>query len=253
MRKKLSFTIILFILFFIVIQQRSYSFAQKSASVDLPSDLSLDLALAEQNPAPGQKQIVESQTKQVITTTNKGEISVDIPKDEVPLEIKTESVQNVVNPEQITSEQVISTPESVEEKTNLDENEVSPTEQIEPSTSQINNTNTDVIPGTSILEPDDNAVPTEPILSITPQNSDISPSNTPNGDQKNPEVNQQDTATPGQENSIPLENGNSAITEPPAEATTVPTAEPTTSSVQGAETGQQTSLWQIIINLIFGK
>lgn len=286
MEKKLLLTGFFLIAFLIVLQKSFYTFAQQpttSGSKNITSDLNLDLTFAQQNPAPEQKQIVESQTKQAVTTTKTGEYVINTPQDIVPLEIKTESTNDVVHSEQTTSEQVVFAPVSVKEEKDLNQNEGSPTEGKQPSSlssPETNNTHTNDIPGTSIQEPDDNAAQSEPF-----------PTNVPNNSGQNSQANPQNN-TPSPENTIPLENGDSQNSEPTpavkptaepiiipttqsipptqptasdkpevqpttiqltAEPAVEPTDEPTTGSVQGVETGSRIFLWQKIINLLFGK
>jgi len=201
MKKKFGLFSILLIIIFATVRIPTLSFAQQpSNSEDIPSDLSLDLALAQQNPAPEQKAIVESQVQQAQVTTSTGESSIVTPVDVIPAEIRIESATEAVNPEQTTSEQVVSTPVVVP----VNDNQSSPSDQTQPtnvpsdnnvpdipqenSSSQTQdttnqnqspnpvptNSSTDVIPGTSLLEPNDNAAPPLPSSpSINP--SEVSP------------------------------------------------------------------------------
>ncbi len=93
--------------------------AQQSNST-VSSDLSLDLNLAVQNPAPVQQQIVQAQTTQAEVVTKTGEKVAIVVKDAVPEEVKTQSSKDALNPDQSTSEQVVTT--NVEEKNGTNKN-----------------------------------------------------------------------------------------------------------------------------------
>ncbi len=158
-----------------VLHSAQFSFAQ----TDIPSDLSLDLGLAQQNPAPEQKQIVQAEIKQAVVTSTKGETLTVTPQDSVSQQAKTESSQDAINPEETTSEQVVTKPIPVvvDEKGSpvpsaTDQGSPSPdantpsssTNNDNPSSS--NNTNSSnpsssPIPGTSIPEHNDNAAPSD--------------------------------------------------------------------------------------------
>lgn len=173
----------------------SSTHAQSSQDDQIPSDLSLDLDLAQKDPAPAQKQIISSQTPQAQIVTDKGEQAVVTVKDEVPQEVKLQSTKEVENPEQTTSEQVVD--KNVEEKPGQNNNgDFNNTAQ--PSGS--NSSSKDVIPGTNIAEPDDNTAPL-PSSSANP-----STSSTPSGSSTENSV--QPTNSPANTtNAIPPENG----------------------------------------------
>lgn len=159
--------------------------AQSSVSLEegIPSDLVLDLALAQQNPAPEQKAIVNSETKQAEVVSDTGTTTV-IPADVVVPEVKTESQDNALHPEQTTSEQVIMTPDTVEDNSANQENNQNPT------------SNDNLIPGTTITEPDDNAVPVAPLI---PQQNDQNPAT----DTNQPASEPQSSGQPFQTNDTP--------------------------------------------------
>ena len=167
-------TFVLFISLLIVcasVQMSSVAHAQQSApTTDISSDLSLDLGLAQQNPAPEQKAIVASQTQQATTVTITGETNTIVPQDVISSQAKTESQENAVNPDQTTSEQVITRPVTVQ----VDQNGTPTPEQPSPtsgdvnspsSTNQNNNLNgpdtNNLVPGTNVVAPDDNSAPSD--------------------------------------------------------------------------------------------
>ena len=203
-RTLLALCIIILIVIYSIVRTTSGAHAQPSETI--PSDLSLDLALANQNPAPEQQQILGSQTSQAIVTSTTGDALTVTPRDAVSEEIKTESVKDAVNPEQTTSEQVITVPATV----NQGETPVTEQGQQGPANNNPTGTQTDVIPGTSIQEPNDNAAPAE----------------------SNPEVNP--SGTPQDQQNIPPESQ--------------PQSNPT--SVQGASTGPSIPWWQQLFDNI---
>lgn len=204
-------------------------------SQDIPSDLSLDLSLAQQNPASEQQQIVSNQIDQAEVTTNSG-LSIPVtPKDTVPSEIKIEKMKDAVNPEQTTSEQVISTPVTVPDTTN-DQQIPSQTILQEgiTGTPQYNSdiptsaTDSNFVPGTTIVEPDDNAAPPLPTPTKT---ADSQASNATTKTQV-----------------IPNEDGTlTGIT------ISTPIPRSSNSSVQGTRTGPNTPWWKNILYTIFGS
>lgn len=224
----------------------SLTFAEQATfGEDLPSDLSLDLNLAEQNPAPDQKEIVASQERQADITTSTGETVTISPKDIIPEEIKTESRSDAVHPEETTSEQVVNTQVNVEEKTdtgsqnnsNLPSDNtsgISQEDSISPSPSNNQNQNLnssgDVVPGTSVLEPNDNSAP--PLLdnANSPQPRDTSPASSQPSDNTN--TNSPDSGSSQDQSSGSTDNSSASDQN----------------SVQGASTGPNISLWQKITN-----
>lgn len=244
---KKGFALLSFVLILILAGQGA--FAQSSKDGDIPSDLFKDLEFAQQNPAPEQKQIVETQVSEAETVTENGETNTVAPKDVVPEEIKIEKADDVVNPEQSTSEQVkevtVEQPaESAQPESSPSENQPgtensSPEDSVQPDTltPQSDNSSTspgsdnpsgttnsnDVIPGTTIIEPDDNAAPPTP--STEPQ-----------------------SAAPQGETSAPAEP-TTTESQPPAENQTQAGEE---GSVQGAKT-INLSIWQRVISLVFGR
>lgn len=234
--------------------------AQSSQGEQIPSDLALDLDLANKNPAPNQKVIADVQTEKAQITTSTGEQVVIPIQEAVPPEIKTQSSQDAVNPDQTTSEQIV------------EKKETNPSE---PNNQNNNKDNGDVqnnIPGTNIVEPDDNAAP-PPQSSANPAgNSDQQP------DKSDTPASSADTSAPStsapaeQSNPIPLENGNTQpVTQPetsaPPTSETPPGSESTpvqpaagsndsggsdssngdSTAVQGVST---VSWWQIFLNKI---
>jgi len=241
MKKNLALSTILLIIVF-----STSAFAQSTAKEDeIPSDLSLDLQLGIQNPAPEQKQIVEAQVTQAqeIGTSNNGEFNngqinnVDV-RDSVPEEIKVESKKDAENPEQTTSEQVQQVTVQ-EQQNNQGQPEPSaspenqPTEQPQgsPSSDNIDTTASpsdnsggatpasNFIPGTTVTEPDDNAAPPTP----EPQSSPVEVQPTPQ-----PQSNSSTESQPSAEN---------------------PTPTSVEGTVQGAKVGPVLSVWQRVLSL----
>ncbi len=202
--------------------------AQQSTPKDgeIPSDLALDLDLAQKNPTPEQKLISEVQTEKAQITTSQGR-QEEIPiKEEIPEEIKNQSAQDAINPDQTTSEQVI------------EKKEVGPVEPNGANNNQDNGAIQNNIPGTNIAEPDDNSAP-QPTPSTNPTVNTPSPSN-------------------GESNSIPLENGNTqaAPTSSDNPSTDNSSSQPSAGgdSSSGDSTGVQgvstVSWWQIFLNQV---
>lgn len=176
---------------------------------DIPSDLSLDLNLAQQNPAPDRQTIVASETKQAEIVTTTGQTTTVQPQDTVAPAAETESTKDALNPNQTTSEQVVTTPVTVE----VDQNETpfptAPTssgepeitgESPEPSTiapsQEVSPTGTsDLVPGTTVVSPDDNAAPadnsTNPNLPAPTSAVDNTSINQPTGTDQGPSSNVQ--------------------------------------------------------------
>jgi len=203
------FATILLIVTISAVKVTSRIHAQQSTSTNnekIPSDLALDLNLAQQNPAPDQQAIISSETKQAQVVTATGDTRIVIPQDLVAAEVRTESANDAINPEQTTSEQVITVPATV----NQGETPVTEQGQQGPANNNPTGTQTDVIPGTSIQEPNDNAAPAE----------------------SNPEVNP--SGTPQDQQNIPPESQ--------------PQSNPT--SVQGASTGPSIPWWQQLFDNI---
>ncbi len=231
--------------------------AQRSTPItgDLPSDLSLDLAFAQQNPAPDQKQIVSSQTQQAVVVTATGETNVITPQDIVVPQVKTESQADAVNPEQTTSEQVVTKPVTVQvddkgtpipensdnqssPQQSTDTNTVSPTSSDNNSNSNPTTGTSNLVPGTNVVEPNDNSAPTDnsgnpnlpaPTAADNESGNNAQPSNSGGGssnDQQNIPLESQPQTNPSSDN-----NGDN-------------------SPVQGASTGPKTNLFQkAIINI----
>lgn len=104
---------VIFLFFALVVflpGQKNLTFAQDSEEL-IPSDLSLDLNLAEQNPAPEQTAITNNEVKQAEITSPAGTVVVQ-PEEELAPEIKNEPATSTDHPEQITSEQEVK-PESL--------------------------------------------------------------------------------------------------------------------------------------------
>jgi len=254
-KKNLALFVLLIIVFFIALKTPHITVAQ-NASTDneqIASDLSLDLNLAAQNPAPEQKQITQSQQSQAQITTSTGEQVVVKVEDTVPPEVKTQPAKDAVNPEQTTSEQVIT--KTVEETVGPNGSQTPGETQPSSSANSSDNLNNDVnsknpnetpstdksfIPGTTIIEPDDNKAvsPTN-----TPANDTISPNPGPEAPGSSaPAENSSDSSTNNQSSG----DYQSLPADTPADSTTV---------VQGVSTSN-ISLWQKILNkvsLIFNK
>ena len=139
----------------------------------IPSDLALDLVQAEQNPAPQRKQIVAAQKLKVELTTQEGKINVQA-ETKLDPEVATQHADQAEHPEQTTSEQVQQISITVTPTPTPSGNE----ETISPSET---GGTTNLVPGTSVVEPDDNAAPPAPTTtpSETPANETVSPQETP--------------------------------------------------------------------------
>lgn len=183
--------------------------AAQSDEDQIPSDLSLDLDLAVKNPAPDQKKIADVQTEKAQITTSKGEQVIIPVQEAIPQEIKTQSSKDAENPEQTTSEQVVS--KNVEETVNPKDTESSregANTNSNPGTSPSDN----VIPGSNIVEPDDN---TAPPIQTSPQGTPGSTTENSSGGQNTPQPtpagsdvgNSTSNTINGQSNTIPPENG----------------------------------------------
>jgi len=203
--KVLSFFVIALLVTVILSQDTRLHAQQPTDSNQVPSDLSLDLNLAQQNPAPDQQQIAQSETKQVEITTTTGQTTVMVPQDKVAPQVKVESKQEAVNPDQTTSGQVVTEPVQVE----ADQNGTPiPTESEQntgnqPTETQSENNGTPqptqtLVPGTDVVQPDDNAAPTDnsgnPNLPAPTQAPDVTQStDQPTGTL---DINQQNATTP---------------------------------------------------------
>lgn len=266
--KGISLVVVFGSLFVLFNVKTAHTLAQEASSQDdkIPSDLSLDLKLAEQNPAPERKDIIASETKtaQIVSPT---ETTTVKPVETVAPEVKNEPAQAAEHPEQTTSEQVVSTPVVVEEKvspTGEDQNQT-PEDQSQlkatpnPSSGPANPEETaastgstgSFVPGTSVLAPDDNAAPadnsTNPNLPA-PTPMDNLPLNAPPSDQpldqkpddlqngtQNPSVLQpaNPPATPASsDNSQPAQTSQDAGTVPQPQEQAKPQSEPDNGSVQ---------------------
>ncbi len=222
---------------------------------DIPSDLSLDLNLAKQNPLPERNQIVNSQVQQVITVSNNGATDFVQPQDSISNKVQTESSDNANHPDQTTSEQVVTKPVA----TQIDESQPQPSESPVPTTTAPVPTTTDstqntpentqspsaspsVVPGTNVIQPNDNAAPsdnsTNPDLPApTPTSSESAPTSQPAAD------------TNSQPQNVPLE---SQPQEPAPADNSIPAPD---QSVQGVST--QTGLFQqlkgLFMRILKGK
>lgn len=233
-KKYLVIFTISFIIIYGLIKIPSISRAA-SDSNQIPSDLSLDLDLAQKDPAPAQKQIIQSQTSQAKIVTDKGEQAVIEVKDEVPAEVKLQPAKDALNPEQTTSEQVIN--KNVE----TDQDQSVPVTSGSPSDSNDNNPAStpagNVIPGTDIVEPDDNTAP----LPSSFVNPSANPSEAPQGpsvssgpaQNENPTNSSQPTNSPVQPetpqpenttNTIPPENGVAPVPAAPQQEQSQPSS-----------------------------
>jgi len=206
----------------------------------VPSDLVLDLNLAQQNPAPDQQTIISSETKQAQVVTATGNTTTVTPQNIVAAEVKTESVNDAINPEQTTSEQVITVPVTIEVNDNGTPTPTSADNQ--PITSPGNQDNVtptatsgDLVPGTTVVAPNDNAAPAEP-------SPEVSPSGTPQD--------QQNIPLESQTQSNPTPSDNSGSNPSGSEQQPQPTSSDNTGSVQGASTVSSIPWWQQLFNNI---
>jgi len=223
--------------------------AQSPKDGQIPSDLVLDLELAQKNPTPEQKLISEVQTEKAQMITKTGE-KLDLPiKEAIPEEIKTQSAKDAVNPDQTTSEQVIEKKETGPQESNGSNNNVD------------NGVVQNNIPGTNLAEPDDNNAP-------KPANP--APAASGADDTSAPPVS---TTPPASEpaTTIPLENGNpqpqptnqpetAPAGNPPAQSSdTAPSSDNSSSQSSGGDSGgsdtgsgvqgvSTVSFWQLFLN-----
>jgi len=235
---------------------------QPSNNNQVPSDLALDLNLAQQDPAPDQQQIIKSETKEAQITTTTGESSIITPEDITVPEVKTEPQEDAIHPEETTSEQVITKPEEVNADENgtpvptngeqgQDVNGNQPTGiQSENGTTGEPTETQNLVPDTDVSQPDDNAAPLDnsenPNLPAPTQASDNSQL-----DQQNisPTEQQNDNS---QQNTVPLEsqpqdnstNNQEQPTVAPSDSSSQDQPQPSSdtssgdnSTVQGASTG----------------
>lgn len=149
------------------------------ADEEVPSDLALDLAQAEKDPAPQRQQIIANETPKAEETTSVGKITVQ-PETQLAPEVAKQPASLAEHPEQTTSAQV-------------QENSTSSGVNVEQETHDNNNSSSsgagNLVPGTTIIEPDDNTAP--------PATPSPSPSPTPvSGDQPVTSSNTAPPATP---------------------------------------------------------
>lgn len=249
---------------------------------DVPSDLSLDLVLAKQSPAPDQKAIVASETQQATVVATTGETIIIVPQDVVSPQAKTEPEVNALNPDQTTSEQIITRPVTVQIEQNATptpENQPSPTSgdvnNVSPA-SQNNNINgpdtNNLVPGTSVVAPDDNSAPadnsgnpnlpaptptvdngtlnTNPSNQVNPTSApDNSGSSAPPSNPSSTNSNQQSIPSESQPASPPNDQGSPPSGDSGSSDTTVPNESNPT--VQGTSTGPETNVFQRAITNIF--
>ncbi len=223
--KYLPYFLALLLLAAFYFQGSRNTYAQQDNSSDnVPSDLSLDLKLAQQNPAPEQNKILSSETKQAIITTSSGDKATVKLQDDVAPKANSQSKSDTVNPDQTTSEQVITKPSTVQV---IDNGSPSPTTDSQgnpatgdspspsindntapangsPSGPSINNNGganqiSGVLPGTNTIEPNDNAAPSDNSsntnLPAPVQPADQSQSNSPAGDSGNSQPSSNDNST----------------------------------------------------------
>lgn len=264
------------LLLFFVLLLRISSFlihAQSPSTMeDIPSDLLLDLTHAQADPAPEQKQIVESQKKQASVTTNTGETSVVTPKDVVQPEVKEESSQNIVHPEQTTSEQVISTPITIEEKISpetdeqehgttrnnqdtedsqdLDDNAApSPAPSVEPTGTSQNTPSSQNTPLESEPQPASTNTSISPVPSVPSDASPTSPTDVPQNTPAIPfEDGSSNPSQPSQPSAPSSQEAPPSAPEPPSD-----TPKPEDTAVQGASTQLFVPWWQTLLHVILGK
>lgn len=199
---------------------------QPTLGKQIPSDLALDLKLAQQNPAPEQKQILNAETKQTVLTSTTGDKTIVTTRDILTPEVETISEVEVLHPEQTTSEQVITKPVEVEVN---DQGTTVPTNpETQPSNITPTETTGSLVPGTDILEPDDNAAPadnsTNPNLpaptSSTPNiQSSITPAEQQPATQSETQITNTPSSPDNSQQNIPLEsqpqNSNPINNQPP--------------------------------------
>lgn len=175
-----------------------------TTSDQVPSDLSLDLQLAQQNPSPDQQAIVASDTKQVEEITTTGQETVVIPQDTLAPTVKTESTTVIMHPEQTSSEQVVETPVTIEVNDSGTPVPINENQQTTVTPSDTTPTVTGVtVPGTNVLQPDDNAAPTDNstdsnLPAPTSVDNGISPTPTPNDQNQTSSDTMQPTNNQGQ-------------------------------------------------------
>lgn len=161
------------------------------ADEEVPSDLALDLAQAEKNPAPQRQQIIADEALKAEETTNVGRITVQ-PEMQLAPEVARQSASLTEHPEQTTSAQVQETTAPADTSTN------------QGSTNQ-GSTNSggagNLVPGTTVIEPDDNAAPlATPSLQTAPkENKDNNTQQQPN----QPADNSTTQPNPPNDNSAP--------------------------------------------------
>lgn len=275
-KRILALSIILLILIFALLKTPLNSQAQNSDTNTLPSDLSLDLALAQQNPAPDQNQIVTNEIKQVTTVTTTGQTDTTVSQDVVAPQVKTENLGNTINPDQTTSEQVVEQPVQVPVDdnrtpmpTSSDTSITSPpiSGDTTPTSAQdinslpnTNNANSpsgttdtptpietdtttptsgssdNLVPGTNVVQPDDNAAPMPSPTTSDQQNIPPESQPAPTTPDSNSNTDNSTNSTDDSSNSTDTSNTNSSTDN---------------QSVQGISTGP--SLWDQIINFITGR
>ncbi len=248
------FLLVVFALFLFVQTRLVPLYAQQptgdnQTSDEIQSDLSVDLDLAQKNPVPEQKAILSVETVQAQIVTTTGDTITLKPQDIVAPEAKKESANNAINPEQTTSEQVVTKRETIEVNdsgTPVLTNPIVPENQQSslPSDSQATTQPGNLVPGTTVLEPDDNAAsadnstnpnfpaPTSSVQQQSTGNGAIQKNTLQPTQSSQPSSNQQSqqtdqatqpsrqpssadtTQNSDQGNTIPLENGTSAQTQP---------------------------------------
>ncbi len=236
---------------------------------DIPSDLSLDLNLAQQNPDPDQQSIVSSETKQAESVTATGDTTTVQPQDTVIPQVKTESVADAIHPEQTTSEQVITTPVVIDVPVNPSGNiQNQSQDQNQPTGIQSPNNNTNN--GTVNQQDNTTGIPANPNDTTTPTVDQGQPVLTPSDNSNNgasAPTGINDNVVPGttvpapNDNAAPADNStNSNLPAPTAEdsgsTTSIPSEQQPVNNdnngVQGASTGP-TNIFQKILNFFFGR
>lgn len=233
MKRYIALSSILFLVLLVLAGSVTIIHAQSITPTPIPSDLLLDLQLAEQNPSADEKAIVAQESQKVEEVTTTGQETIAIPQDTVSTSVKTESPSVVMHPDQTSSEQVIEVP--ITQAVN-DSGTPVPSDTPVPPTGVPQDTTSPtvtgvIVPGTTVSQPDDNAAPTDnsanPNLPApTSADNGISPTPIDTGgmptsaDQSSPTVVPSDTPAQGTTNTNPT-------IQPTTDLSTQPTVAPT--------------------------
>src|SRR5258708_1096175 len=80
----------------------------------IPSDLTLDFTLAQQNPSPDRQLILGSEIKKAEIVSTTGQAITVNPQDTFMPTVKVENIKDTISPNQTTSEQVVTIPVTVD-------------------------------------------------------------------------------------------------------------------------------------------